>query len=171
MAEQKLYHRYARPTPLRFALWMVFAFLVLSLDQATKFWAERTFSPGEPIEVLPFFNLVIAHNRGAAFSFLAQAGGWQQWFFAAVALVVTAVTLRLVWRHSSKKLFALSLTLIAAGAVGNLIDRMTLGYVIDFLDFHWAGWHWPAFNVADIAICCGAAGVVLDELLGVSRDR
>ena len=159
------------PNPLRFSLWFFFGFLIVVLDQATKFYFERALDPGDVVPVLPGFNFVLAHNRGAAFSFLADAGGWQRWFFTILAAAVVVFVLRLLWKHGGKWLFSLSLTLIAAGAAGNLIDRALSGYVVDFIDLYWQTWHWPAFNVADIAICTGAAGLVLDELLGVPRDR
>ena len=126
--------------------------------------------PGDVIPVCPGFNFVLAHNRGAAFSFLAGASGWQTWLFSLIALGVIAAVLRLLWKHSDRRLFSLALTLIAAGALGNFLDRSLSGYVVDFIDLYWQGWHWPAFNVADIAICAGAVGIVIDELRGVSRD-
>ncbi|WP_295480863.1 signal peptidase II [uncultured Sutterella sp.] len=162
--------RGGRPGGARFALWAFLGFLVLSLDQATKFWFERALDPGDVIAVFPGFNFVLAHNYGAAFSFLAEMGGWQRWVLSAFAFAVTAVVLRLLWKHNARTLFSLSLTLIAAGAVGNLCDRVSAGYVIDFLDFYWRNWHWPAFNVADVAICLGAAGIVVDEIRGASRS-
>lgn len=159
-------------SPLKFALWNVLGFAILVLDQVTKFWFERHLDPGDLRPVVEgFFNLTLAHNYGAAFSFLAGMSGWQRWALSAFALCVITVGFRLLWKHSGRTLFALSLTLILAGALGNLIDRAFWGYVIDFLDFHLGGWHWPAFNVADVAICSGAAGLVLDEFLGVSRER
>ena len=97
--------------------------------------------------------------------------GWQRWLFSAIALAVIVVALRLLWKHSRQTLFALSLTLILSGALGNLIDRSLWGYVIDFLDFYLGTWHWPAFNIADTAICLGAAGIIIDELIGVSKER
>ena len=115
------------------------------------------------------FNLVLAHNTGAAFSFLADAGGWQRWAFTALAAAVIAAMTVLLWRHNHVKLFSLSLTCIAAGAMGNMIDRAVYGFVVDFLDFYWQGWHWPAFNVADIAICLGAFFLILEERRGVRK--
>lgn len=160
------------PSPIRFSLWILLGFLILVLDQATKFWFERRLDPGDFVPVIEgFFNLTLAHNYGAAFSFLAGMGGWQRWALSGFAAIVVILALRLLWRHSGKTLFALSLTLILSGALGNLLDRALSGYVIDFLDFYWQSWHWPAFNVADIAICSGAAGIVIDELAGVSRGR
>ena len=159
----------ARPSALRFALWVLLGFLILSLDQGTKFWFEHEFAPGDVLPVCTGFNLVLAHNTGAAFSFLADAGGWQRWAFTALAAAVIAAMTVLLWRHNHVKLFSLSLTCIAAGAMGNMIDRAAYGFVVDFLDFYWQGWHWPAFNVADIAICLGAFFLILDELRGVRK--
>lgn len=163
--------RLPRSSPLRFALWLLLGFVILAADQATKFYFEHQFAPGDYLPVFKGFNLVLAHNTGAAFSFLADAGGWQRWGFTGLALVVVVAMLVLLWRHNNQKLFSLSLTLIAAGAFGNMIDRAVYGFVIDFLDFYWQGWHWPAFNIADIAICAGAAGLVLDEILGVQKRK
>ena len=112
---------------------------------------------------------MLAHNRGAAFSFLANAGGWQQGLFVTLAFVIIISMVRLLWQYNHRTLFALALTLIAAGAAGNLLDRVGYGYVVDFIDLHWAGWHWPAFNVADIAICLGAFAFIVDELRGVRK--
>lgn len=171
MAAPRTFIRYAPPSALRFSLWITLGFLVLVLDQGTKFWVEHAFNPDTRIAVTSFFNLVLAHNTGAAFSFLSDAGGWQRWLFTGLAGAVVATIVVLLWKHNGKKLFSFALTMIAAGALGNLIDRAVYGFVIDFLDFHAGGWHWPAFNVADIAICVGAGLLILDELLGVSRER
>lgn len=171
MPPARNFSRYAPPSALRFSLWIALGFLVLALDQGSKFWFEHTFEPGSRLPVCPGFNLVLAHNSGAAFSFLADAGGWQRWLFSGLAAAVVVTILVLLWKHNGKKLFSLALTLVMAGALGNLIDRAVYGFVIDFLDFYVGNWHWPAFNVADIAICLGAGLMVLDELLGVSRER
>lgn len=154
----------ARPTPAKFAAWLCLELFVLGIDQATKIWFEQNFSLGEVLPVCTGFNLVLAHNTGAAFSFLADAGGWQRWAFAALAAAVIVAMIVLLVRNSHRKLLSLSLTLIAAGALGNMIDRTVYGYVVDFLDFYWQGWHWPAFNVADVAICGGAFFLIVDEL-------
>ena len=132
---------------------------------------EARLDPWESIPVAPSFNFVLAHNRGAAFSFLADAGGWQRWLFGALAVAVVAGLLFMLWKHNGKRLFSLAASLICAGALGNLIDRAMHGYVIDFIDLYWRDWHWPAFNVADIAICVGCAFFIWDELRGVSRSR
>lgn len=162
-------------TPLRFSLWLFFGFLILVLDQGTKFYFNQGLDPGDVWPVARLgdagIQFVLAHNRGAAFSFLADAGGWQRWLFSGLALAVIVVGLRMLWRHNHQRLFSFSVVLLLAGALGNLIDRVSLGYVIDFIDCFWGRWHWPAFNVADIAICAGCFALVMDELLGVSRGR
>lgn len=135
---------------------LLVAALVIVLDQATKFWVLNTFVPGESVPITSFFNLVLVFNPGAAFSFLADHAGWQRWFFAVIALVISGW---IVWQLRSlppRTWFSLGLGLIMGGALGNLIDRLWLGMVVDFIDLHVAGWHWPAFNVADSAVCVGA---------------
>ena len=148
----------------RLAPWYALALLAVVLDQLTKYWVSAHFGYGETRAVTGFFNLVLTHNTGAAFSFLATASGWQRGFFIGIALVAIAVIGVLLWRHAGERLFCLALALILGGAAGNVIDRIALGYVVDFLDFHAAGWHWPAFNVADSAITAGAALLVVDAL-------
>jgi signal peptidase II len=140
--------------------WLALAALIVGVDQATKYIAVNYFSENPPIAVTPFFNLVLVHNPGAAFSFLSEAGGWQRFFFITIAVAASVWILMLLRRHSGQRLFALALTLILGGAIGNVIDRILVGVVVDFLDFHAFGWHWPAFNVADAAITCGAALLV-----------
>src|SRR5476649_2507729 len=147
----------------RLAPWYALATLVVLLDQLTKFWISVSFQHPEARAVTAFFNLVLAYNTGAAFSFLASASGWQRGFFIAIALVATVVIGYLLARHAGEKLFCFALALILGGAVGNVIDRIAFGYVIDFLDFHVAGWHWPAFNLADSAITVGAVLLVADS--------
>lgn len=120
----------------------------------------------ETLSVLPFFNLTLAYNEGAAFSFLSDQGGWQRWFFALMASVVTIVLVVWLSRLRGEKVLALSLSLVIGGAVGNLLDRLLFGHVIDFLDFFYGQYHWPAFNVADIAISIGVALLFIDALLG-----
>lgn len=161
----------ATSTPLGFSLWLAFIALWVIFDQATKAYFEARLDPWESIPVAPSFNFVLAHNRGAAFSFLADAGGWQRWLFGTLAVAVVAGLLVMLWKHNGKRLFSLAASLICAGALGNLIDRAVHGYVIDFIDLYWRGWHWPAFNVADIAICAGCAFFIWDELRSVSRSR
>ena len=148
----------------RFARWYALALLLVLLDQLTKYWVSASFSYGESRAVTGFFNLVLTHNQGAAFSFLASAGGWQRGFFIVIALVAIVVISVLLARHQGEKLFCLSLALILGGAIGNVTDRIVFGYVVDFLDFYVAGWHWPAFNLADSAITVGAVLMVVDSV-------
>jgi len=149
------------------AAWFALAAAVIVLDQVTKAWVLAALTLHETVRVLPFFNLVLVHNPGAAFSFLAGAGGWQRWFFTILSVVIAgaiaAWLARTGWRRPG---LATALALVLGGALGNLVDRLRFGYVVDFLDVHAAGWHWPAFNVADSAISCGAVLLVLLSLLG-----
>jgi signal peptidase II len=146
--------------------WLGIAGLVLVLDQLTKYLVTRAFSLYEVLEVTPFFNLVLVYNRGAAFSFLSEAAGWQREFFIGVALLASGWIVWLLRRYPRETLFCFALSLILGGAVGNLVDRVLVGAVIDFLDFHVAGYHWPAFNIADAAISCGAVLLVWDAFRG-----
>lgn len=151
------------PAPGRFVLWLAIAGLLLALDLWTKAAVVNNLAYGAFVYVTPFFNLCHVRNTGAAFSFLGEAGGWQIFAFAAIAVVITLVCLYFLWRNARRPLFASSMALVIAGALGNLWDRLVYGYVTDFLDFHAFGWHWPAFNVADICICLGAVILVIDE--------
>ena len=151
--------------------WLALALLVVFLDQLTKVLIERTFDYGDVRPVTDFFNLVLTYNKGAAFSFLANASGWQGTFLTIVGLAASVFILYLLARHGHQRLFALALALILGGAIGNVIDRIVYGHVIDFLDFHWGGWHWPAFNLADSAIVGGAGLLILDELVRVRRAK
>ena len=144
--------------------WYLIALAIIALDQFTKLWVVRDFFYGESLEVTGFFNLVLAHNTGAAFSMLAEAGGWQRLFFVGIALIASVVIAWLLKKHRDEPLFCLALSGILGGALGNLIDRVRFGYVVDFLDFHAMGYHWPAFNVADMAITGGAILIVWDSL-------
>ena len=126
---------------------------------------------GDATRVTEFFNIVRVHNSGAAFSFLAGASGWQRWFFTAIGVGAAGFIIYLLRAHPGQRLFSFALACILGGAIGNVIDRLLHGYVVDFLDFHWAGYHFPAFNVADAAISVGAACLILDELLRVRRGR
>jgi signal peptidase II len=155
----------------KLAPWLGLAALIVLVDQITKLTIERAYDYGDVHPVTGFFNLVLTYNKGAAFSFLAGASGWQKQFLTAIGIVASLFILFLLARHGTQKLFSLALALILGGAVGNVIDRIAYGHVIDFLDLHWRGWHWPAFNVADSAIVCGAALLILDELLRVRRSR
>lgn len=148
----------------KLASWYALAALVVVLDQLAKYWISASFGYGEARAVTGFFNLVLTYNKGAAFSFLAAASGWQRGFFIGIALVAMVVIGVLLARHAGDKLFCLSLALILGGAIGNVLDRIALGYVVDFLDFYVGGWHWPAFNLADSAITAGAVLLVVDSL-------
>ena len=152
-------------------LWLALALLVLVLDQLTKWLIVGQFVLGDSRPITNFFNLVRAHNPGAAFSFLAQAGGWQRWLFTGIGLAASALMIWMLRAHPGQKLFGFAIACILGGAIGNVIDRLVHGYVVDFLDFHWAGWHFPAFNAADSAITLGAACLLLDELLRVKRSK
>ncbi len=152
-------------------LWLALALLVLVLDQLTKWLIVGQFLLGDSRPITSFFNLVRAHNPGAAFSFLAQAGGWQRWLFTGIGLAASALMIWMLHAHPGQKLFGFAIACILGGAIGNVIDRLVHGYVVDFLDFHWAGWHFPAFNAADSAITLGAACLLLDELLRVKRSK
>lgn len=138
-----------------FYRWLLVAALVIGLDVATKTWVLASFQYGERLAVTSFFNLVLVLNPGASFSFLAEAGGWQKWFFIALALAVSVWLVVMIRRHAHERLQPFAFALILGGALGNVIDRLRLGAVVDFLDFHLAGWHWPAFNLADSAITLG----------------
>ena len=143
--------------------WLTLSALVIVLDQISKLWIANHFVYGEALAVFPSFNLVLAHNKGAAFSFLNDAGGWQRWLFTAIAAVASIWIVWLLRRHAQQKMFSFALALILGGALGNLIDRIAYGYVVDFLDFYWDTYHFPAFNIADSAITCGAALLFLDS--------
>lgn len=146
--------------------WLGVALAIIVADHLTKFWVSSTLDYQQAIPVLPFFSLVLVHNTGAAFSFLASAGGWQRWFFIAVGVVATVIIVRLLKRHGDEPQLALPLALVLGGALGNVIDRVVLGHVVDFLYFHYRGFAWPAFNVADSAITVGAALLIWDSLRG-----
>lgn len=151
--------------------WLVLAALIVLADQLTKILIERMFNYGDVRPVTSFFNLVLTYNKGAAFSFLANASGWQDEFLTIVGVGASLFIMFLLARHGTQKLFSLSLAMILGGAIGNVIDRVAYGHVIDFLDFHVRGWHWPAFNLADSAIVGGAALLILDELLRVRKSK
>lgn len=150
-------------------LWLGIAVIVVLFDQVSKITMSRLLVYGQSEMITPYFNLVMVYNQGAAFSFLANSGGWQRWFFSGLAFVVSLGIIWMLHKNSGQRLFRSALTLILGGAVGNLIDRLLYGHVIDFLDFHIGTLHWPAFNVADSAITVGAALFVLDELRRVNR--
>ena len=149
--------------------WLALALVLVLADQITKVLIAGLYELGEGTPITSFFNIVRVHNTGAAFSFLADAGGWQRWLFTGVSAGASIFIVYLLYSHAGQRLFCFALTCVLGGAVGNLIDRVVYGYVIDFLDFYAAGWHFPAFNVADSAITLGAACLILDELLRVRR--
>jgi signal peptidase II len=142
--------------------WLALALLVIFLDQLTKIVIERSFSFGDVHPVTGFFNLVLTYNKGAAFSFLASASGWQDEFLTFVGIGASLFIVYLLARHGTQKLFSLALALILGGAIGNVIDRVRLGYVVDFIHAHWGSSYFPAFNIADSAITIGAALLIFD---------
>mgnify|MGYP002353918275 FL=1 len=146
-------------------VWLWLAIVVILLDQLTKFWVlDALVAYVDVIPLTGFFNLVHVHNTGAAFSLFADQPGWQRWFFLGIALAAAVVIVFLLRKTAGRPLFSAALALILGGAIGNVIDRILYGHVVDFLDFHLAGWHFPAFNVADSAITLGAALLILDSL-------
>ena len=151
--------------------WLGLAFILLLADQFTKILILGYYQLGDSTYVTSFFNVVRVHNTGAAFSFLAGASGWQRWFFTILGLVAAVVIIWMLKSHPGQKLFSFAMACILGGAIGNVIDRLAYGYVVDFLDFHWRGMHFPAFNVADSAISIGAVCLILDELLRVRKTR
>jgi signal peptidase II len=150
--------------------WLAIAAIVVVLDQITKIAITKSFAFGESLPLTSFFNLVLTYNKGAAFSFLAAESGWQRYFFTGIAVAASAFIIYLLKRNPAQRIFCWALALILGGAIGNLIDRILYGHVIDFLDFHVNNLHhWPAFNVADSAICVGAVMFILDELRRVRK--
>ncbi len=143
--------------------WLGLSALVIVFDQISKLWISDRFVYGESFTVLKVFDLVLWHNEGAAFSFLNEAGGMQRWLFTSIAILASAWIIWLLRKHADRTLFAFALSMILGGALGNLIDRISYGYVIDFLLFHWNEHTFPAFNLADSAITCGAALLILDS--------
>ncbi|MDD2660096.1 MAG: signal peptidase II [Methylococcales bacterium] len=151
--------------------WLWLSLLTVILDQGSKLAISSSMQLYQSIQIMPYFNLTYVHNTGAAFSFLSEAGGWQRWFFAGLALVISAVIA--VWLARLKPretLLAVALSLILGGAIGNLIDRLAYGYVIDFLDVYYQTWHWPAFNIADSAITLGVI-LMLVESFGLVKPE
>lgn len=163
----------ASPTPAasHTARWVGIALLIIVLDQATKLVFDQWLSYGQRVPVLPFFDFTMLYNRGAAFSFLAGQDGWQRWLFTVIALTASGVIIWLLRRHPRETLFCAALTLIMGGALGNAIDRLAYGHVVDFLLFYWHPWYFPAFNIADMAITLGAVLLIVDELRKVRRAR
>jgi signal peptidase II len=152
------------------ARWLLLALVVIVLDQITKQMIVGSFSFGEVKPIMAGFNLVLAHNTGAAFSFLAAAGGWQRHFFTVLALAVTAGILWMLRTQHNQWRIATALSLIMGGALGNVIDRVRLGYVVDFIQVYYGDHYWPSFNVADSAICIGAALLVIDSMLKPNKQ-
>lgn len=159
------------PRALRFWAWLAGALVIIVLDQITKVYFDQALQYGERWHVLPFFDFTLLYNPGAAFSFLADGQGWQRWLFTAIALGAIGLIVHLLRRSPEQRLFCASLTCILGGAIGNVIDRIQHGHVIDFLLFYWDSWYFPAFNIADIAITCGAILLVLDEILRMRREK
>jgi signal peptidase II len=151
--------------------WLGLAFIILLVDQFTKVLIVGYYHLGDSTYVTSFFNVVRVHNTGAAFSFLAGASGWQRWFFTVLGFVAAGVIVWMLRSHAGQRLFCFAMACILGGAIGNVVDRLIHGYVVDFLDFHWRSMHFPAFNVADAAITLGAVCLILDELLRVRRTR
>lgn len=146
-------------------LWLSLSLIIVIIDQLTKIWAVNTLVYEHPMAVLPFMNFTLLYNTGAAFSFLAEAGGWQRWLFMGLAIVISIGLVIWLLRLSVRQLgLIIALALILGGAIGNLIDRVIYGYVIDFIDVYYQTWHWPAFNVADSAITIGVTILLIDAL-------
>lgn len=144
--------------------WYLLSGLVILVDQLTKYWASVSLVYGRAVELLPMLNLTLLHNRGAAFSFLSDAGGWQRWFFTGIALAVSIFIVLWITRlPRGKTLLGIALALVLGGAIGNLLDRVFLGYVVDFIDVYYLNYHWPAFNVADSAITVGAILLIIES--------
>ncbi|GGO88260.1 lipoprotein signal peptidase [Marinobacterium nitratireducens] len=153
-------------------VWLWLSALVLILDQASKWLAEHYLEYADPHRLLPVFDLTLLYNRGAAFSFLAEAGGWQRWLFALVALVVSVALV--IWMKRTSRVhwwLGMGLSLLLGGALGNLYDRVVLGHVVDFISLHWGPYYFPAFNLADSAITVGAALLIIDMLFFEKRRR
>ena len=158
--------------------WLGLALAIFLADQFTKVLILGYYQLGDSTRITSFFNVVRVHNHGAAFSFLASAGGWQRWFFTAIGVAATVFIVWMLRSHPGQRLFAFALSCILGGAVGNVIDRLVHGYVVDWLDFHFdflsplfRGGHFPSFNIADVAITIGAIALILDEILRVRRGR
>ncbi len=151
--------------------WLALAALIIIADQVTKTLILGNFQYGDSRTITSFFNLVRVHNTGAAFSFLAGASGWQRWFFIGLGIAAAGFIVWMLRSHAGQRLFSFALSLILGGALGNVIDRLLHGYVVDFIQVHYGGWYFPSFNVADSAISVGAACLILDEILRVRRSR
>ena len=149
---------------ISFLTCLVIATITLLLDQATKWLALSQLQQGIPVPVMPFFNWLLLFNPGAAFSFLAQSSGWQRWFFTALGLLACIYIVYMLRKHQEDQVLCIALSLILGGAAGNILDRLMYGAVVDFIDLYYANWHWPAFNLADSAICIGAALMIASEV-------
>ena len=149
--------------------WLLLSLGILIVDQFTKVLIVGYYKLGDATYVTSFFDVVRAHNTGAAFSFLASESGWQRWLFTGIGLAAAVFIIWMLRSHAGQKLFSFALACILGGALGNVIDRTLHGYVVDFLQFHWAGWYFPSFNIADSAITIGAVCLILDELLRVRK--
>lgn len=160
-----------RGSPASWITWLGLALAILIADQFTKVLILGYYRLGDSTYIASFFNIVRAHNTGAAFSFLAGASGWQRWFFTALGIAAAVFITWMLRSHPGQKLFSFSLACILGGAIGNVVDRLLHGYVVDFIQVHWRGWYFPAFNVADSAITIGAAFLILDELRRVRRAK
>jgi signal peptidase II len=153
-------------------LWLGISFFIIVTDQLTKTWATDNLPFAQPVALTPFLNFTLLHNTGAAFSFLADAGGWQRWFFMGLATIISIGLFIWILRLSAKQRWlGIALALILGGAIGNLIDRTIYGYVIDFIDFYYQQWHWPAFNIADSAISIGVFMLLIDALFPVEKKN
>jgi signal peptidase II len=152
-------------------VWLGLAVVVVLLDQLSKTLILGMFQLNDSRTLTSWFNLVRVHNTGAAFSFLAGASGWQRWFFVGLGTVASAFIVWMLKKHPGQKLFCFAVSMIMGGAVGNVVDRLLHGYVVDFIQVHYGGWYFPAFNLADSAITLGAICLILDELLRVRRGR
>ena len=159
----------ARNPPGSWLPWLGLSLAILIADQFTKVLILGYYQLGDSTYVTGFFNVVRAHNTGAAFSFLAGASGWQRWFFTAIGIAAAVFIIWMLRSHAGQRLFSFALACILGGAIGNVVDRLLYGYVVDFVQLHWRGWYFPAFNVADAAITVGAACLILDELLRVRK--
>jgi signal peptidase II len=152
-----------------FLLWLGLSSFLLILDQLTKVIAKNSLFEGVSQPVTSFLNWTLVYNSGAAFSFLAQAGGWQRWFFTSVGIIAALIMIWLIRKNPHQTIFSLALSLVLSGAIGNVIDRIIYGAVVDFVDVHYMGWHWPAFNIADSAITIGVILLIIDEIKRVNK--
>lgn len=152
--------------------WLWLSIVVIVLDQWTKMLATENLVLHDPVPIMPSFNIMLAHNTGAAFSFLSDAGGWQRWFFIALAIIVSIVLIVWLARLTAQQRWtAVSLSLIVGGAIGNVWDRIQYGYVVDFIQVYYDKWYWPAFNIADSAICVGAAMLIIESFRGEKKEE